>query len=92
MSIAMIIEKCDMDSRFEHLTATELRAIVIHEMRKFSWALELGTTVSDLEEIRDHIRSLVDQLSIKEKQEISFVEKNPHLKQSTHNHNEVGSV
>jgi hypothetical protein len=52
ISIAIIVEKGDMDSRFEHLTATELRAIVIHEMRKFSWALELGTTVSDLEEIR----------------------------------------
>jgi len=66
-----------MDSRFEHLTATELRAIVIQEMRKFSWALELGTTVSDLEEIRNHIRLLVDMLSIKEKEEMKFVEKLP---------------
>jgi hypothetical protein len=73
-----------MDSRFEHLTATELRAIVIHEMRKFSWALELGTTVSDLEEIRNHIRLLVDMLSIKEKEEMKFVEKLPQFGKHTH--------
>lgn len=72
-----------MDSRFEHLTATELRAIVIQEMRKFSWALELGTTVSDLEEIRNHIRLLVDMLSIKEKEEMKFVEKIPQFSKHT---------
>jgi hypothetical protein len=72
-----------MDARFEHLTATELRAIVIKEMRKFSWALELGTTVSDLEEIRNHIRLLVDMLSIKEKEEMRFVEKFPQFSKHT---------
>ena len=63
-----------MDSRFEHLTAAQLRTIIIHEMRKFAWALELGSTLSDLEEIRTHIRSLVEMLSIKEKEEMKFVE------------------
>ena len=67
-----------MDSRFEHLTATELRSIVIQEMRKFAWALELGSSVSDLEEIRNHIRLLV--LSIKEKEETRVVEKFPQIK------------
>jgi len=66
-----------MDSRFEHLTAAELRTIIIHEMRKFAWALELGSTLSDLEEIRTHIRSLVDILSNKEKEEMKIVEKLP---------------
>jgi hypothetical protein len=75
-----------MDSRYEQLTATELRTLVIQEMRKFAWALELGSTVSDLEEIRMHIKSLVDVLSIKEKEEIKVVEKLPHLFSNTAPH------
>ncbi|MBO9204941.1 MULTISPECIES: hypothetical protein [Niastella] len=74
-----------MDSQYERLTATELRAIVIQEMRKFTWALELGSTVSDLEEIRNHIRSLVDMLSVKENRETGIVEKIPQINQSSHN-------
>jgi hypothetical protein len=92
MSIAFISKRCDMDSRYEHLTATVLRGMVIQEMRKFAWALELGSTISDLEEIRSHIRSLVDMLSIKEKEEMKVVEKFPQIKQGTHNHNEVGRI
>ena len=74
-----------MDSRYEHLTTTELRNIVIQEMRKFAWALELGSTLSDLEEIRMHIKSLVDVLSIKENEEMKTVEKIPHVF-SNHSH------
>ena len=76
-----------MDSRYGHLTAAELRAIVIQEMRKFTWALEMGSTISDLEEIRNHIRSLVDMLSIKEKEDSRVVEIIPQKKQSTQNRN-----
>jgi len=77
MSIAVIVKSRVVDSRFEHLTTAELRTIIIHEMRKFAWALELGSTLSDLEEIRTYIRSLADILSIKEKEEIKIVEKLP---------------
>lgn len=71
-----------MESRFQHLSAAQLRAIIIHEMRKFAFALELGSTVSDLEEIREHIKLLTDTLSIKEKEESikAFVETVPHLR------------
>jgi hypothetical protein len=68
-----------MDSHFQHLTATELRPIIILEMRKFTWALELGSTLSDLKEIREHIKELVDILTIKEKEENLNVEIIPHL-------------
>ena len=78
-----------MDYRYEHLTAAELRAIVIREMRKFTWALELGSTINNLEEIRNHIRSLGDMLIIKEKEEMKFVENIPQIKR-VHNHKEFG--
>jgi hypothetical protein len=83
MSIAVIVKNHVMDSRFEHLTAIQLRTIIIHEMRKFAWALELGSTLSDLEEIRTHIRSLVETLSIKENEEMKYVEKVPQLNSIT---------
>jgi hypothetical protein len=80
MNIALIfIKPLSMDSRYEELTTTELRTIIIQEMRKFTRALELGATLSDLEEIRTYIRTLVDVLSIKEKEELKFVEKFPQL-------------
>lgn len=68
-----------MHFRYEQLTATELRTMIIQEMRKFAFALELGSTLSDLEEIRMHIKVLVDLLSSKEKEEMNFVEKLPHF-------------
>ena len=58
-----------MESRFQHFSAAQLRTIIIHEMRKFALALEYGSTVSDLQEIREHIRMLTDTLVIKEKEE-----------------------
>ena len=58
-----------MNSRFQHFTAAQLRTIIIHEMRKFALALEYGSTISDLQEIREHIRQLADTLAVKEKEE-----------------------
>ena len=81
-----------MDPRFEHQTAAELRAQIIHEMRKFAWALELGSSLNDLEEIRTYIKSLVDTLSIKEKEELTTVEKLPHLKSNTETYSDGGKV
>ena len=61
-----------MDSRLQHFTAAQLRTIIIHEMRKFALALEYGATISDLQEIREHIRLLGDTLALKEKDESHF--------------------
>jgi len=58
-----------MEARFQHLSAAQLRTIVIHEMRKFALALEYGSTLSDLHEIREQIRLMSDTLAIKEKEE-----------------------
>jgi len=58
-----------MDSRFQNLSAAQLRTIIIHEMRKFALALEYGSTYSDLEEIREQIKLLGDALAIKENEE-----------------------
>lgn len=58
-----------MDTRFQHLTAAQLRTIIIHEMRKFALALEYGSTISDLQEIREQIRLLADTLAVKEQGE-----------------------
>lgn len=58
-----------MDTRFHRFTAAQLRTIIIHEMRKFALALEYGSTISDLQEIREHIRKLEDTLAVKEKEE-----------------------
>jgi len=69
-----------MDTRFQKLSAAQLRTIIIHEMRKFALALEYGSTVSDLQEIREQIRLLTDALAVKEKEESykHFVEEIPH--------------
>ncbi|WP_207515802.1 hypothetical protein [Longitalea luteola] len=40
-------------------------------MRKFALALEYGSTISDLQEIKEHIKLLSDTLAIKEKEEYS---------------------
>ncbi|WP_153825451.1 hypothetical protein [Niastella caeni] len=49
-------------------------------MRKFALALEYGSTVSDLQEIREQIRLLTDALAIKEKEDMQkqIVESAPH--------------
>ena len=61
-----------MDSRFQHLTAAQLRTIIIYEMRKFALALEYGSTISDLQEIREQIKLLADTLTDKEKEESHY--------------------
>jgi len=61
-----------MNNRLQNLTTAQLRTIIIHEMRKFALALEYGSTISDLQEIREHIKLLGDILSAKEKEESPF--------------------
>lgn len=56
-----------MDSRFSELSAVELRSMILDETRKFILVLQFGSTLSDLEEIRDQIKLLNDALAIKEK-------------------------
>ncbi|WP_207515376.1 hypothetical protein [Longitalea luteola] len=65
-----------METRLQQFTAAQLRTIVIHEMRKFALALEYGSTISDLQEIREQVRLLADTLAAKEKEEAApyFVE------------------
>ncbi|WP_205513881.1 hypothetical protein [Longitalea arenae] len=65
-----------METRLQQFTAAQLRTIVIHEMRKFALALEYGSTISDLQEIRDQIKLLADTLAAKERDEAGsyFVE------------------
>lgn len=65
-----------METRLQQFTAAQLRTIVIHEMRKFAQALEYGSTISDLQEIREQIRLLADTLAEKEREEAAsyFVE------------------
>jgi hypothetical protein len=58
-----------MDSRFQHLSAAQIRTIIIHETRKFALALEYGSTISDLQEIKEEIRLLADALASKEMEE-----------------------
>ena len=66
----LLIKGSVMDSPLRNLSASALRDLVIHEMRKFTFALQLGATLSDLEEIRERIKELTDALSIKEQEEI----------------------
>jgi|GEM_PF-4834784 hypothetical protein len=54
---------------FQNLSASALRTIMIHEMRKFALALEYGSTLSDLEEIRDQINAMTEALKVKELEE-----------------------
>jgi len=58
-----------MNFRLQNYTAAQLRTMIIYEMRKFALALEYGSTLSDLQEIKDQIKELTDLLSAKEKGE-----------------------
>jgi hypothetical protein len=58
-----------MEPSLDKLPASVLRTIIIRETRKFALALEYGSTLSDLQEIRDYIKMLENLLSIKEKEE-----------------------
>jgi hypothetical protein len=62
-----------MDSSLEKLPASAIRTIIIHETRKFVLALQFGSTLSDLQEIRDHIKKLENLLSTKEKEETQML-------------------
>jgi hypothetical protein len=62
-----------MEARIQNLSAAQLRTIIIHEMRKFALALEYGSTINDLQEIREHIRSLTDTLYFKEEEELKLL-------------------
>jgi hypothetical protein len=61
-----------MNNRLQNLATAQLRTIIIHEMRKFALALEYGSTISDLQEIREHIKLLGDILTAKEKEESQY--------------------
>ncbi len=58
-----------MNQRIKNLSAAQLRTIVIYEMRKFALALEYGSTISDLQEIREQIKELTELLTEKEQRE-----------------------
>jgi hypothetical protein len=58
-----------MEPSLDKLPASVLRTIIIRETRKFALALEYGSTLSDLQEIREYIKMLENLLSIKEKEE-----------------------
>jgi hypothetical protein len=62
-----------MNSKLNKLPAPALRALIIHEIRKFATALEYGSTLSDLEEIRDYIIELEGLLKVKEENEMQLV-------------------
>jgi len=53
----------------QNLSAGALRTVVINEMRKYALALEYGSTISQLEEMREHIISMTDALKMKEQEE-----------------------
>ena len=74
ITIAVMIKTAlNMETRIQNLSAAQLRTIIIHEMRKFALALEYGSTISDLQEIREHIRSLTDALYFKEEEETKLL-------------------
>jgi hypothetical protein len=50
----------------ESLSSTELRALLLHECKKFVFALEIGSHIADLEEIQKTIRRASDLLRAKE--------------------------
>lgn len=56
-----------MNTELQQLTIKSLRNLLILESKKFVWALELGATVSDLEEIRDRMRQITDLIYMKER-------------------------
>jgi hypothetical protein len=58
-----------MNVEFDKLPASALRTIVILEIRKFIEALELRAELGVLQKMRDHIKKLMELLSIKEIEE-----------------------
>ncbi|OQP51979.1 hypothetical protein A4H97_25510 [Niastella yeongjuensis] len=59
-----------MELRIQQFSAAQLKTLIVHEMRKFASALEYGSTISDLHEIKEHLRSLLDTLTLKEEEDI----------------------
>jgi hypothetical protein len=53
----------------QNLSAGALRTVVINEMRKYALALEYGSSISELEQMREHINSMADALKVKEQEE-----------------------
>lgn len=54
----------------ESLSSAELRALLLHESKKFVFALEIGSQIADLEEIQKTIRRASDLLREKESQDV----------------------
>lgn len=55
-----------MNKELLTLSQQTLRNRLIMESKKFIWALELGASVNDLEDIRQAIRDITDALNLKE--------------------------
>ncbi len=66
------------------MTTVELRSRIVDETQKFILSLQFSSPLSDLEEIRNQIRTLTEALDIKEKEEIKIAEKFPQSAPSDH--------
>jgi hypothetical protein len=55
----------------EALTTQQLRLLLLHESKKFVFALELGSPVLDLETIRNRIRHATELLENREKAQLN---------------------
>lgn len=55
---------------FEMLNTQELRARLLHESKKFSFALQIGSSIGDLQNIRTNIKVMTEILERREKTEI----------------------
>ena len=55
-----------MQNELLNLSVKALLNMLILESKKFIWALELGAAVSDLEDIRERMRSITDMIHKKE--------------------------
>lgn len=62
-----------MQQEWGRLTPDELRKLLLHESKKFVFALELGCSIAELEGIRTRIRALADLLAAKENQSVGMV-------------------
>ncbi|MBO9201921.1 MULTISPECIES: hypothetical protein [Niastella] len=69
-----------MNSRFHRFSAAQLKTILIHEMRGLALALEYGSAISDLQEIKDQMKLLADTLFQKESEEFGIAEILPQAK------------
>lgn len=67
-----------MNGVLEKLPASVLRTIINQETRKFIRALELNYELSDLLVMRENIKSLMELLSRKEKEEQDAENSNHH--------------